>query len=283
MRIPSLLSWLRRKAVAHEIVKFEPDQIGPALRHFRKHGYVVFENAFDLREGEAFWADVEQALASDVPLTFSVYGKHHVNPDVPPHGFKLPRIIDAEHHLASARALLLSPIVSRFLGRYYRRAPTCLQTLTYKYSSEQAAHSDRTLVAPPHSPRYDRKTLAACWFALEDADARNGALIIYPGSHRVASKSVARFGDNYGGFSAHCAEVSEAAGCLPVTFEAKAGDVLFWHGNLVHAGGPILDHEGQPTRKSFVCHYAAMRDKARSAGPEWVRQRHGEGWYFAKA
>jgi len=278
-------NWLsRRESGPHAIAKFDVRALGPARRYFRRHGYVVFKNAFDLAQGEAFWADLERALGENVPLTFSHFGKLHVNPDVPLEGFKLPRIIDAEHFLASARALALAPIVMAFLKKYYGRWPTCLQTLTYKFSSEQGAHSDRSLVAPPHSPDYDRDTLAACWFALEDADARNGALVIYPGSHRVPTRAISDgFGTSYRDFSDHCAEASEAAGCLPVTFEAKAGDVLFWHGNLVHAGGRILDRDGRPTRRSFVCHYAAMPGKARSAHPDWRRERHGKGWYFARA
>jgi ectoine hydroxylase-related dioxygenase (phytanoyl-CoA dioxygenase family) len=36
-------------------------------------------------------------------------------------------------------------------------------------------------------------------------------------------------------------------------FEAKRGDVLIWHANLLHGGSPIA-REGL-TRRSMVCHY----------------------------
>lgn len=273
----------RRDSGPHEIVKFDVRAIGPACRYFRRHGYVVFENAFDLSKGDAFWAALEAALRAGAPLSFSHYGKIHVNPDVPLEGFKLPRIIDAEQHLESGRDLALAPIATRFLHALHGRRPTCLQTLTYKYSSEQSAHSDRSLVDPPQAEDYDRDTLAACWFALEAADAGNGALVIYPGSHEVPTRAITDgFGDSYREFSRHCAEASMAAGCQPVMFEAKAGDVLFWHGNLVHAGGPIRDRERQPTRRSFVCHYASL-GRWKKTHPDWRRVRHGEGWYFARA
>jgi ectoine hydroxylase-related dioxygenase (phytanoyl-CoA dioxygenase family) len=77
---------------------------------------------------------------------------------------------------------MLAPVITRFLTRWYKgRRPTCLQTLTYKFSSEQGAHSDKKLVDPPQAYDYDRETLVASWFALEPSSLKNGALIIYPG------------------------------------------------------------------------------------------------------
>lgn len=272
-------NWLK-----HSIRKFSPQQIQPAKSYFEKHGYVVFKDAFSPSRGEAFWSDVEQAISEQVPLSFSCYGQFYTNPDVPMEGFKLPRIIDAEHHIESCRGLALSPIVKDFLSAVYGITPTCLQTLTYKFSSEQGAHSDYSLVSPPHSPTYDRDTLAASWFALEDADLRNGALVIYPGSHKIKTRSIYddAFEMNYDRFSEHCAEECLRAGCEPVVFQAKAGDVLFWHGNLVHAGGRILAPEAQPTRKSLVCHYAAIPDNEPSGDGRWERKPFAGASYFAK-
>jgi len=267
----------------HTIRKFRADQIPSAKRYFKRHGYVVFKDAFSVSDGLAFWADVEKAIEDRVPLSFSCYGQFYVNPDVPMEGFKLPRIIDAEHHIESCRDLALAPIVRNFLSSLYGMAPTCLQTLTYKFSSEQGAHSDHSLVSPPHSSGYDRETLAASWFALEDADQSNGALVIYPGSHKVGTRSIYDgFDMNYDDFSQHCVDECARAGAKPAVFKAKAGDVLFWHGNLVHAGGPILARDNQPTRKSLVSHYAAIPEGEASTDPRWVRMPHRGGSYFAK-
>lgn len=265
----------------HVVKKFSVNEVEDAVISFKENGYVVFKNAFAVDEGDAFWDAVEHALDSGAPLTFSFYGKIYKNPDVPLEGFKIPRITDVEKHVASAPSLMLNPAVRAFLRSYYEGVePTCLQTLTYKYSSEQAAHSDKTLVSPPYAHSYDRETLTASWFALEKADERNGALVIYPGSHRVEKQGIAVFGDDYGAYSQHCIDVSTAAGCPTVSFEADAGDLLFWHGDFVHAGGRIQDQASQPTRRSLVCHYALIPEEAASESPEWQRVPFDGASYF---
>jgi ectoine hydroxylase-related dioxygenase (phytanoyl-CoA dioxygenase family) len=48
--------------------------------------------------------------------------------------------------------------------------------------------------------------------------------------------------------------VDEAAARYPRhEFLARKGDVLFWHGMLIHGGAPVLDPHA--TRKSMVLHY----------------------------
>ncbi len=46
-----------------------------------------------------------------------------------------------------------------------------------------------------------------------------------------------------------------AAAREPRHFTARAGDVLFWHHNLLHGGSPIARPDS--TRRSLVAHYFA--------------------------
>jgi hypothetical protein len=46
----------------------------------------------------------------------------------------------------------------------------------------------------------------------------------------------------------------EARGMKPAPFLARKGQVLLWHGCLVHGGSPVAD--ASKTRRSFVVHYA---------------------------
>ena len=39
------------------------------------------------------------------------------------------------------------------------------------------------------------------------------------------------------------------------TFLAKKGDILLWHGMLIHGGDQV--NRPELTRKSYVCHYIA--------------------------
>lgn len=253
--------------------------------HFRKYGYVIFERAVSEDLIDAFWSDVERNIAHNPDLTFSVHGKVFTNAQradfADAAAGVILRIIDIESHSPLATELMLHPIVARFLSALYGgHKPTCIQTLTYEQSSEQGAHSDKFLVSPPTvGPNYDRNTLAASWIACEDADEANGALIIYPGSHLIAKK---RLGDeiaNYAEYVAHLENECAKAGCAPKLFEARKGDILFWDGDFVHAGGPIKDRTR--TRKSLVSHYADIPALHLFPGATKTRRMTRNGSYYA--
>jgi ectoine hydroxylase-related dioxygenase (phytanoyl-CoA dioxygenase family) len=265
--------------------KFDIGEVAQAVAYFDRWGYVVFRNAIEPGLADRFWSGVEEAIRSNENLTYTMYGKLYSGPSVPLDGKKLPRITDIESHVPEARALMLSPVVSDFLTRWYQGvAPTCLQTLTYKFSSEQGAHSDKKLVSPPQAPDYDRETLAAAWFALEPSSVENGALVIYPGSHRVPKPDLTWEVENdYGAYMRAMDTLCRENGCEPQAFEADAGDVLFWHSDFVHAGGPITSQASEPpTRKSLVCHYAKLDKQTASRDADHVRVPSGGGSYFHK-
>ncbi len=265
--------------------KFEVSEQAAAQQYFDAHGYVVFRRSFDPGLSERFWQKVEASIAHNANLTYSVHGQLYAGPDVPLEGKKLPRIIDIESHVPEARELMLGPAITQFLTRWYGgQSPTCLQTLTYKYSSEQGAHSDKKLVAPPHADTYDRETLTASWFALEPSNLENGALIVYPGSHKIPKPDLSwEIANDYGAYVRAIDALCRQHGSDPVVFEAELGDILFWHGDLVHAGGPIMSQAAEtPTRKSLVCHYAAIPKQERSLDPAHLRVRYGAGSYFHK-
>lgn len=268
----------------HQIKKFDLHQLADAIAYFAENGYVVFRDAFSAQQGEAFWADVERHIAGNEKLTYSLYGQLYEGTNVPLDGKKLPRIIDMESHSPLSRAMALAPSITAFLRVLYGSPPICLQTLTYKYSSEQAAHSDKTLVAPPYAHDYDRETLAASWLALEPANESNGALVIYPGSHKLPKRGYTDgFDGDYGRYTDYLHEWLEANGFAPVSFIAERGDVLFWQGDFVHAGGRIALANGPvPTRKSLVCHYARVPSWVPSRDPGWLKRPAHGGGYFQK-
>lgn len=267
------------------MIKFDVTETQAASAYFDRWGYVVFKDAIDPQLRAAFWDQVEAAIAGNADLTYSLYGKLYQGPEVPLEGRRLPRIVDIESHVSAARKLILSPVIGAFLRQQYKgAAPTCLQSLTYKYSSEQGAHSDKWLVAPPHAPAYDRETLIAAWFALESSDERNGALVIYPGSHRIPKPDLQKeLASDYGAYMQALDTLGRENGCAPEAFHAAAGDILFWHGDLIHAGGQITAESAElPTRKSLVTHYASIPPRMPTGDDSYVRVRHAAGSYFHK-
>jgi ectoine hydroxylase-related dioxygenase (phytanoyl-CoA dioxygenase family) len=119
--------------------------------------------------------------------------------------------------------------------------------------------------------------LAAAWFACEEANENNGALIIYPRSHLITKKIYSDF-DSYGEYVQYLESLCADHGIKAETFEAKKGDVLFWHGDFVHAGGVIKSPN--VTRKSFVVHYANLAVDEDRYDPELKRYEYGKGYYF---
>ncbi len=252
--------------------------------YFDEHGYIIFEQAISHDLIDAFWTDVDRQLRDNPALTFSVCDKIFTNaerPNVPEaKGSTVLRIIDIERHSKIAPQLMLHPVCSGFLKEVYGGVPpACLQTLTYEHSSQQAAHSDKFLVSPPTvGPFYDRETLTASWIACEDANEENGALIIYPGSHKLPKQRLGEDIPEYGAYVAHLKDLCAAAGIEPKTFTAKKGDVLFWHGDFVHAGGPIQNRAR--TRKSLVSHYARVPADHAFEGNMRERRYEEGGSYF---
>ena len=59
------------------------------------------------------------------------------------------------------------------------------------------------------------------------------------------------------------------SGSSPLQFTAKAGDVLFWHHNLIHGGSPVT--RAGATRRSLVGHYFADGCSATTRSPSGRR------------
>ncbi|MEO1040893.1 MAG: phytanoyl-CoA dioxygenase family protein [Pseudomonadota bacterium] len=252
-----------------------------ALAQFERDGYAVLRGEVPPSLCDAFWSDVEKSLATDGDLRIVSAGKPVRNAErAQPYsalwsGRGDPeRIIDIEAQVARAPQLMLHESIASFLRGALGGAPTCIQTLTYSHSSQQAAHSDKFLVSPRAAGPYDRNTLIASWVALEASDDGNGALIVWPGSHRLPKRRLKDdFAGKYGAYVAHLKELCADAGIEPIRFYAEQGDVLFWHGDLVHAGGKI--EEPSRTRKSLVCHYAQVKGPSKWADKRVVKTQGG--------
>jgi ectoine hydroxylase-related dioxygenase (phytanoyl-CoA dioxygenase family) len=123
-----------------------------------------------------------------------------------------PRIFDIAENLIGATWAAQS--------MFYFKPPT---------ARGQALHQDNFfLQAHP-------ETCLAAWVAVDDADAENGALQVVPGSHQydIACPEDA---DPKLSFSAQGLRIPTSFN--RVQSEMKAGDVLFFHGSLIHGSLP---------------------------------------------
>jgi ectoine hydroxylase-related dioxygenase (phytanoyl-CoA dioxygenase family) len=127
--------------------------------------------------------------------------------------------------------------------------------------------------------------LAAAWIPLEDIQAEAGPLVYYKGSHLPdqlgfydwgqGSILASRDADSsiFAGYTKHLEEIVRSRGLQPSIFLPKRGDLLIWHGALIHGGTPMLNPG--LTRRSFICHYTSMASHKQAQ-----RFRVGNGYSF---
>lgn len=188
----------------------------------------------------------------------------------------------------------------------YRRHPEVMNILTYseinntmeQLIGEPAAvhlnltgwvttrrnwHQD-TYLNPPHVGDY----YVAIWIALETIHPDSGPFQLVPGSHRwptvTREKILAALPPEKRDFRwpAYSEEILtpifehqiEKRSAEVLTYLPERGDVLFWHGRLLHRGS--IPNTAGMIRKSLIAHYSGINH--RSDMPK--AEQHGSGWYF---
>jgi phytanoyl-CoA hydroxylase len=113
----------------------------------------------------------------------------------------------------------------------------------------QALHQDNLfLQAHP-------ETCLAAWIAVDDCDGENGGLVVLPGSHRIQILCPDQDADPEESFTDTTISVPD--GVQRVQTEMTAGDVLFFHGSLVH--GSRSNRSADRFRRSLIFHYVPQR------------------------
>ena len=108
----------------------------------------------------------------------------------------------------------------------------------------QALHQDNTFL------RADPETCLAAWIAIDDVDADNGGLAVVPGSHKteLVCPEPADLTESF-----TSVEVPIPDGLSRVQTRMQAGDVLFFHGSVVHGSRP--NNTDDRFRRSLIFHY----------------------------
>lgn len=108
------------------------------------------------------------------------------------------------------------------------------------------------------------QSCVAAWMAIDDADQLNGGLVVVPGSQRLEILCPER-ADPALYFTTEHVEVP--AGYQAVPADLRAGDVLFFHGSVIHGSPP--NRTSDRFRRAFICHYApeSSEEIAQAYGP----------------
>jgi hypothetical protein len=218
-------------------------------------GYLIIPGLIDHDLLDRVWQAYEEAVKDGiVRVPQESLGPDDVHPG---------RHLDTHLVLPIVRELQLHSKVLEITDLLFGRKTLPFQTIMGHKGSSQGPHSDSI-----HMTTYPFGYLIANWVAFEDVHPDSGPLIFYPRSHKLVpqllsgelaispleykTKGPSVYSERY---EPIIRRYIEAMKLEPQLFMAKAGDVLFWHANLLHGGAKR--NSLQLSRKALVCHYFA--------------------------
>jgi ectoine hydroxylase-related dioxygenase (phytanoyl-CoA dioxygenase family) len=170
---------------------------------------------------------------------------------------------------AAAARIFHHPALRALVGRLLGQPARPFAAINFMAGSQQHLHQDMAVF---HI--YPHDYLVGAWIACEDVRPESGPLVLYPGSHRSPMfpgftdypQTNLRTADpaTAGAYAGWIADV--AAHHPRHEFLARKGEILFWHGMLLHGGAPVTARG--TTRKSMVVHYTVR-------GADRGREVHG--------
>jgi len=200
-----------------------PDQV--ALYH--RDGFIVLKSVFPKQECDRF---VQRMLDYQS-------GKLKISglPERKPEDFNRTH----NQHVADPEALklLIDPRLHRPLAQVMNDEPEAVQSMYFWKGSEQRRHQDQFYLPGCMS----------AWCPFVDVSEDNGSIWVQVGSHKIKLITQADLVDEKGEklplFGPHYDSAVDALfekNALPeVPVKANAGDVVLFHGVLIHRGGPI--------------------------------------------
>jgi hypothetical protein len=216
------------------------------------NGYVILNNFIEDRILDEVWGAYEKAIET---------GRIKLPPESAGDNDRFPgRYLNPHKKIAAFCRILKHPELLRYIRLLMGREPKPLQTIASHKGSQQGLHSDSI-----HMTTYPLGYLSAAWIAFEDIAADCGPLVYYPGSHRlpyVFSRDVGiteedfkneGYAPYHAKYEPYISRLVEEHRIEPHHFQAKKGDVLIWHANLVHGGS--LRKNLDLSRRSVVCHF----------------------------
>ncbi|WPZ33808.1 phytanoyl-CoA dioxygenase family protein [Thalassobaculum sp. OXR-137] len=223
-------------------------------RYWREHGYVILKGAFPDQQLEQAWHDYEAAIDSGTVVPVEDRGQE-AEAGLP------GRVLNPHFKVPAIDALLCDEHILKVISMLLGVSALPFQTIMGHKGSQQLAHSDSI-----HMTTYPLGYLAATWLAFEDIHDDSGPLVYYPGSHKLDYAFSGKIGISvedgqasyvayHNQYEPYVQNLIETNGLEPTYFDAKKGDVLIWHANLLHGGSPRRDR--QWSRKALVCHYFA--------------------------
>jgi hypothetical protein len=214
-----------------------------ALADYHRDGFVVARGLFSEAECAVF-IDHYMAMLANGGEGWAEGGVHPEDADPLR---RYPRLLQPHRGDKLSFDYMVDPRLDDWLTALLGASPFAVQTMVYfkaPGSKGQALHQDQRYL------RVEPGTCMAAWMALEDCDEENGCMFMVPGSHTlpILCPGVADLEDSWGHDFVAPPPGMEA---VPVTM--KAGDVVFFNGQVIH--GSHKNHSETRFRRILVGHY----------------------------
>ena len=231
------------------ILSRKKNKLSSLAKSFNKNGYVVI----DLNLSKNYLNHVIKDI-----LRLEIKSDTKKNPEIY-HYNESPRIVEGYKKSKFIKGLCLNKKIISLLNYFYEKKPVPINSINFIKGTNQPLHSDYI-----HFSSNPHKYLAAAWIALEKTDARNGALIVVPGSHKMelvdyslfnlpTPTTINELSNYYSIYEKYVKKVIKINKLRTKTVCMQAGQALIWAANLLHGGKKIMDKK--KTRLSQVIHY----------------------------
>ena len=213
------------------------------IAQYRDEGYTIVRQLFSPEE-VAFFREHYMAMRAEGPKPGD-YGAHTYVGDDPL--YKFPRLINMHHWDEHTMRWLLDERFKSVLMTLTGREPYAAQTMLYfkpPKARGQALHQDNWYL------RAAPGTCIGSWLALDDCDEANGCLQIVPGSNKWPLLCSVE-ADSAQSFTNNTVALPPDTPVLPMIM--RAGDVLFFHGAVVHGSMPNVTADR--FRRALIGHY----------------------------
>lgn len=221
-----------------------PSELSGLAGKYEADGFVVLPGLFEANETSNLLNHFTHLIEKEGGGGFAEHPIETENPDPLRH---YPRLLHPHRRDSLALGYMLDSRIGNIWRNLLGETPLAVQTMVYfkpPGSRGQALHQDnRYLKASPG-------TCCGAWMALEDVDEGNGCLFVVPGSHK---------------FPILCPGPADAAqswtrdaltvppGMKEIPVPMKAGDVLFFDGQLIHGSYPNVSPSR--FRRIIAAHY----------------------------
>ncbi len=232
-------------------------------RFWKENGYLHLKKAVSSQEIEAVRELVEWNWANraDNPHHVDVLTGEHAGRwfrmmDTPPavknEAYKLNNLFlrsDIIRRVALSRRLRL------VMHHLLQEEPMICNSLNFERGSQQDAHIDSWYMPAPGD---ESEGMVAASISLDPVDKDNGPVFFYPGSHKIPPYRFSHgqmnlVASEFDACRAYLDAQIAARGLKRAEYTGGPGDVLIWHGQLIHGGTSIRDFSR--TRSSMVVHY----------------------------